>query len=270
MHAIVEGTGACAPAPDVDVRVAAWWREYLRTRGGPERDRLAVHYMETLVRRLAERLHSAIPGHIDLEDLMQQGYLGLIDAIGRFDPDRSIRFETFASQRIFGAMRDYLRQIDPLPRLVRARTRRLEAISEDHFKRHGRPPSDETLRDRLQVPARKLRQLLVAKGGNPRSAAQPRSGGAAPAGEAIEALPDRSQPSPLTDAEKRDLKRWVTRGFTRRDHLIIVLYYFEQMTMREVGDALGISESRVSQRLDTIVKCLRARLAFRGAALEFT
>jgi RNA polymerase sigma factor for flagellar operon FliA len=246
------------------------WRQY-RARGDERlRDRLVIHYMQTHVRRIAERLHATLPRQVDVEDLVQQGYLGLMEAMDRFDVDRDVRFETFSSRRIFGSMRDYLREIDPMPRLARTRVKRLQATIEAYQRRHGRPPSDEELGSALDIPAPKLHKLMSNLAGamvsyhGSRNESQDEDDG-----DAMHALADRRRGSPLTNAEKTDLRRWITRGFSRRDRLIIVLYYYEQMTMREIGAALGISESRVSQRLDSILACLRARLSYRGAELEF-
>ena len=273
MPIALEGrAGVAAPAGKVDEAAAIQnvWRQYKQVGGERLRRQLVVHYMEHHVRRLAERLHASLPQQVDVEDLVQQGYLGLAESIERFDIDRQVKFETFSARRISGAMRDWLREIDPLPRLARSRTKRLDAIAEDHRKRYGRPPTDQELLHTLEVSRDKLRDLMSARsmttvryqGTHPDIDAEDDSDGLA-------ALADREQGTPLTKAEKEDLQTWVTRGFSRRDHLIITLYYYEHLTMREVGQALGISESRVSQRLDGIVKCLRSRLCYREAEEEF-
>jgi RNA polymerase sigma factor for flagellar operon FliA len=247
------------------------WRRYKREGGDVLRTRLVVHYMRTHVQRLAERLHSSLPQQVELDDLIQQGYLGLAEAIDRFDIDRDVRFETFSARRICGSMRDYLRAIDPMPRPARTRLKQLTAAEEDHRKRHGIPPSEQDLQRRLEVSAEKLRRILAA--GPPPAmvsyqAAQPQAD-FGDDGDAMEAFADRSGTSPLTEAEKNDLRRWITRGFSRRDHLIVILYYYEHLTMREVGRTLGISESRVSQRLELILQRLRARLCYGEAHEEF-
>jgi RNA polymerase sigma factor for flagellar operon FliA len=253
--------------PDID----ELWRQYKIEGGEILRTRLIVHYMRTHVRRLAERLHSSLPQQVELDDLIQQGYLGLADAIERFDLQRDVRFETFSARRIFGSMRDYLRALDPMPRLARARAKQLVAAREQHQKQHGSLPSDQELREQLRLSMEQFMRLMV-DGEMPSVVSyQAVNPDIDPTddGDAMESLSDRGIDSPLATVQTEDLKRWVTRGLSRRDHLIIILYYYEQLTMREVGRALGISESRVSQRLESIIARLRARMCYQGAREEF-
>ncbi|MHC4910362.1 MAG: sigma-70 family RNA polymerase sigma factor [Planctomycetota bacterium] len=261
-------------AGDPQLQLESSWDAFLKDpasdAGGRAKDWLIGHYMKTHVRRLAERLHNSLPRQVDVDDLVQQGYLGLREALDRYDPERATRFETFSARRITGAMRDYLRSLDPLPRLTRSRYKRLTAVQEDYQKRFGRPPTDEEMREHLDLPARKFTQLVTGHAPAVVSYQATRADvDPADDTDAMEGLPGEDRRTPLSEAECEDLKRWVTRGFSRRDHLIIVLYYYEHMTMREVGRSLGISESRVSQRLDSIVDCLRSRLSYGGAAEEF-
>jgi len=244
------------------------WDDYQRCGSDDIRDRLVDYYMSGHVRRIAARIHASLPQQVDLEDLVQEGYLGLIDAMKRFDTARDVRFETFSGRRIFGAMQDYLREIDPAPRLTRSRAKMLDRIIESFQTTHGRPPDEEELRTLLHLPERVFRRLL----NRPRPGAMVSFSSVHPDGDwddadgdGMTAFTDRSQPSPLGRAEHADLRRWVTRGLPRRDQLIITLYYYEELTMREVGDALGISESRVSQLLDEILGGLRARLGITDA-----
>lgn len=248
--------------------IARLWRRYKRDGSDDARGALVEHYMRTHVRRLAERLHASLPRHVDLDDLVQQGYLGLAEALERFDLERDVTFETFSSRRIFGAMRDYLRAIDPLPRLARSRARRVEAEIEAHRKRFGRPPTDADLRHALDL---SVQRFIQASDARHRGVVHLGSVGAETGddGCALDGLPDNEQTSPLSAAERDDLRHWISRGFSRRDHLILILYYYEHLTMREVGQALGISESRVSQRLESIIACLRSKLCWRGAEGEF-
>ncbi|MHC5023336.1 MAG: sigma-70 family RNA polymerase sigma factor [Planctomycetota bacterium] len=249
-------------APDA---VARLWRDYQRERSDAVRDRLVDYYMSGHVRRIAARVHASLPQQVDLEDLVQEGYLGLIDAMKRFDTERDVRFETFSGRRIYGAIQDYLREIDPAPRLTRSRAKLLDRIVESFQSTHGRPPDEDELRTLLQLPDRVFRRLM----NRPRPGAMVSFSSVHPDGDwdesdadGMTAFTDRGQPSPLGRAEHEDLRHWITRGLPRRDQLIITLYYYEELTMREVGDALGISESRVSQLLDEILGCLRSRLGY--------
>lgn len=274
-----------APACEADdERIVrdAWLR--FKTAGcAAARDWLIIHYMNGHVRRIAQRLHAQLPRQVEIEDLVQQAYHGLVDVIERFDLERDIRFETFSSQRISGAMRDYLRAIDPVPRLTRAQSKRLQGVVERFQKQHGRAPDDDELRSATDIPEQKLQRMLAEGrpammlsygGGAPDHRGGgwggPRAGGGGGEddGDAMHSFEETRLASPLREAERDDLRRWVTEGMSRRDRLIVILYYYEQMTMKEVGRTLGCSESRVSQRLDSIIKCLRARLNRVGGARE--
>ncbi|MHC5114992.1 MAG: sigma-70 family RNA polymerase sigma factor [Planctomycetota bacterium] len=270
-----EGSDSGCPAPPAETpaHIEEDWRRYKETGSLAARNRLVAHLMRTHVRPIAARIHAGLPSQVDLDDLVQQGYLGLIDAMDRYELDREVRFETFSRRRIYGAIQDYLRAIDPVPRLTRTRYKRLQGIDERFRKEHGRAPTDDELRPLLDLPEDACRRFLCS----PRPAAMvPFSSvstdarpSAGPESDAMDVFEDEQQPGPSVHVAKRDLQRWLVRGFDRRDRLIILLYYYEQMTMLEVGRTLGISESRVSQRLDSILQCLRARLVATGSEHEF-
>ena len=229
--------------------------------------------MSSHVKRIAERMKAQIPRQIEVDDLLQVGFLGLVEALNRFDPGKDVKFETYSSRRIFGAMRDYLRQLDPAPRLQRRRERVLQREVERFQKEHGRRPGDEELHEHVDMPDAALRSLLG--GGRPPlhvqwSSARPEGGGGDEGeSDAMDSLEDHRQTSPLLHAAYADLRRFVTRGLSCRDRLVVILYYYERMTMKEIGQTLGISESRVSQRLDAILDCLRSKLKHIGAEHEF-
>jgi len=230
------------------------------------RDWLIIHYMSGHVQRIAQRLHKHLPPLVELDDLINETYDALVGLIEGFDLAKNNRFETYSSTRLQGAMLDYLRSIDPAPRLVRYRAKKVQAAIEQFRKLSGRAPSFEELRRHMamseRVFAKFWRDARPALMINFNSA----SGGSAADASVIEDLEgmdgfqDRHTPAPLSQPEREDLRQWITKGFARRDRLILVLYYYEQMTMRDIGDTLGCSESRVSQRLDVILKVLRARL----------
>jgi len=248
--------------------VAELWVAYREEPSTEHRDRLIEHYMRKHVRPIAERLHARLPDQVDVEDLVQEGYMGLIESIRRFDPERKIKFETFSSQRINGAMRDYLRRLDSVPRLARQRERRLQTTLEDFRKGAGRAPCDDELGERLEMDGDKLRELFasgrapaVLHFSNPRSGMETEDGDDF---DGVRVLEDRRSPhggSPLASAERSDLRDFVVDGLARRDQLIVILYYYEQMTMKEVGEVLGICESRVSQRIEAILGHLRDRFS---------
>jgi RNA polymerase sigma factor for flagellar operon FliA len=256
---------------DDDHDINQLWREYVSTRSPALRERLVAHYMQGHVVKVAERMKAQLPRQVEVDDLVQEGYLGLVAAIDRFSPERRVRFETFSSRRIFGAMRDYLRELDPIPRLTRLRFKRMEQVREAFRKANGREPGTQELRDRMHTVTKRLDRALtqgrapaMVSFNSPQIAAE--SGSDA---DAMTAFEDTVNVSPLHRAELEDLRRWVTTGFSRRDRLIVVLYYYEQMTMKDIGSTLGCSESRVSQRLESIKDCLRARMWGSEAEAEF-
>lgn len=266
-HGRASATQRTHPSTSTD-HIDNLWRRYKREPTRECRDQLVEHYMNSHVRRIAERMHSTLPRQVDLDDLVQQGYLGLVESIERFDPSRNVKFETFSGRRIFGAMRDYLRSIDPMPRLSRIRERKIQSVTERFRKEFGREPAEEELREQLDIPEPRFRRVM----GSDRPPMMVHFNSARSDSDDMEdsdgmrSFEDRQHPTPHVRAEHNDLRKWISSGFGRRDRLIIILYYYERMTMKEIGRALGISESRVSQRLDSILKCLRSRLCHHAAA----
>ncbi|TVQ57735.1 MAG: FliA/WhiG family RNA polymerase sigma factor [Phycisphaerales bacterium] len=246
------------------------WRDYRRLNSEVLRTRLIVHYMNSHVRKIAARLHATLPRQVDLEDLVQQGYIGLVESMSRFDIDRDIKFETFSSQRIYGAMQDYLRKIDPTPRPMRKRTKQMQALVENFRKKFGRSPTDDEVREQLELSSEEFRRVLASSSAPMTLSLTGRPGRDENGDdESMPVLEDDDGVGPLRTIEESGLKQWITRGLDQRDRLILILYYYEQLTMKEIGRTLGISESRVSQRLDSILQCLRSRFAYSEALEEF-
>ncbi len=252
----------------IQLQIAEVWRQYKRNPTRDCRDQLIEYYMKVHVRRIAERMHSSLPKQVDIDDLIQQGYLGLVESIERFDPTRNVKFETFSGRRIFGAMRDYLRSIDPMPRLSRIREKKIQSVTERFRKEFGREPGDAELCRELDLPEPRFRRMM----GSDRAPNMVHFNSARSDSDDMDdsdgmrSFEDLRGSTPHVRAEHKDLLKWVCSGFGRRDRLIIVLYYYERMTMKEIGRSLGISESRVSQRLDSILQCLRSRLCHMQAA----
>jgi len=247
------------------------WNRYKSTGSLTARNRLVRYYMARHVRPIASRIRAGLPAQVDLEDLVQQGYFGLVDAMDRFDVSRDTRFETFSRRRISGAIRDYLREIDTAPRQARTRAKKIQAATERFWTRCGRPPESDELRELLDVPEAHFRRFMRdahPPAQVPFSNVVPESGANDADADPMHSFEDHRESSPLRTLERSDLQRWLVRDFEPRDRLIVILYYYEQMTMREIGRALGISESRVSQRLSSILDCLRSQLTACGGDAE--
>lgn len=249
------------PLPDL-AAVESTWRGYKRTQDALLRNRLVEHYLH-LVRFAAERLGAKLPDEVDVDDLMSAGIFGLVDSIDAFDPDRGVKFETFCAQRIRGAILDELRSLDWVPRLVRHRAQRLQETMRALEVELGRAPSadevsarmglsrdeyDKIVRDAGAVSLVSLSQTISAADGT-REMSE------------MDVVPDEDGADPLIEAQKADLRELINNGLSRAERLIIVLYYFEQMTMKEIGATLDLSESRVSQMHSAIIARLRDQSA---------
>lgn len=249
-------------ADDVEAGIVALWTEYGKERDQPLRDRLVLHYAP-LVKYVAGRVGTGLPAHVDVGDLIQSGIFGLVDAIEKFEPERGLKFETYAMQRIRGAILDDLRQQDWVPRSVRGRAREVERALERLGAKLQRQPTDPELAAELDVSVKDLHELyaqlqltsvvaldeLVAAGRGTASLA--------------ETLPDEGAEDPvatLVDLDNRRQLAGAIEQLTERDRIVVTLYYFENLTLAEIGKVLGVTESRVCQLHTRAVLRLRAKL----------
>ena len=243
------------------------WRSF---RAKPDdkalRDRLILTYAP-LVKYVAGRLGSGLPAHVDEEDLVSYGLLGLIGAIERFDPDRDIKFETYAIARIKGAIIDELRSLDWVPRSVRARAREIErAMAALEAKLH-RPPTDEEIAKQVGITTEELEDSLTDISRSSIAALDELwtiggSGGDQVA--LIDTIEDTEAPSPESSLSATELKEALGEAIARlpeREKLVVTLYYYEELTLREIGEVLGVTESRVSQLHTKAILRLKARLS---------
>ena len=240
------------------------WRDY-RTEPRVElRNQLLEHYLP-LVKYNAERIWSRLPDGVDLDDLISAGVFGLMDAIDAFDLDRGVKFETYCVPRIRGAMLDELRTMDWVPRLVRSKASKLEESRKMLEVQLGRPPSSEELAKRMNLPLAEMEKMMCdanavslislnKKWYETDSYKDVRE---------IDILEDKKAEDPTRRIQNRDLMRLVTRGLNRNERLIIILYYYEEMTMKEIGTTLDLSESRVSQMHSSIINRLQGQLSQR-------
>ncbi len=246
----------------------AAWRHYRATGDTKTRNRLIEHYL-FLVRYNAERIGAKLPDEVDVDDLMSAGIFGLVDAIDAFDLDRGVKFETYCAPRIRGAILDELRNMDWVPRLVRHRAHKLADATRMLETELGRVPHDDEIARRLNMSRGQFQKLLrdasaVSLISLSRKYTDPDSQRDV---FEIDVLPDDRGSDPVAEAQKQDIKDLVTRGLSRAERLIIVLYYYEEMTMKQIGQTLDLSESRVSQMHSAILAQLRAQLQARKREL---
>jgi RNA polymerase sigma factor for flagellar operon FliA len=244
-----------------EVAIDRIWEQFHKGRDKHYRNLLMEHYRD-IVKYCAERVHSKLPGKVELDDLVSAGMFGLMDAIDAFDPSRGVKFETYCSPRIKGSILDELRSMDWVPRLVRARAHQLARATHSLEIHLGRKPTEEEIAeelnldmegfDKLQRDANATSQVSLDtkynEGDNEKDIRE------------IDVIKDEKSENPVTEAQKRDLKNLLTKGLTRAERLIIVLYYYEEMTMKEIGATLDLSESRVSQMHSSIVARLKAQM----------
>ncbi len=241
------------------------WQEFIKSHDQGVRDRLILTYAP-LVKYVAGRLGSGLPAHVDEGDLVSYGLLGLIGAIERYDPDRDVKFETYAIARIKGAIIDELRAMDWVPRSVRARARQIErAIAELEAKLH-RAPTDEEIAGKLGIEVEELDESLSEISRSSIGALDElwtisSSGGDQVA--LIDTIEDTHGPEPQSALAQTELKEALGESIARlpeREMLVVTLYYYEELTLREIGEVLGVTESRVSQLHTKAILRLKARL----------
>jgi RNA polymerase sigma factor for flagellar operon FliA len=237
------------------------WEQFHKTHSDHSRNALMKHYLH-LVRYAAERLYSKLPDKVELDDLISAGIFGLMDAIDAFDPARGVKFETYCSPRIRGSILDELRSMDWVPRLVRARAHQLTKATQSLETHLGRKPTKKEIAEELDMDMEEFNRLQ--RDANAVSLVSLSTKYSDGDGEKdireIDVIKDQKSQDPLTEAQKRDLKSLLTKGLTRAERLIIILYYYEEMTMKEIGLTLDLSESRVSQMHSSIVQRLKAQM----------
>ena len=241
------------------------WHEYRRSRDRRVRDRLILTYAP-LVKYVAGRLGSGLPAHVDDDDLVSYGLLGLIGAIERYDPDRDVKFETYAIARIKGSIIDELRSLDWVPRSVRSRARDIERAIGELESRLGRAPTDEEIAGKLGVSEDELNESLSEISRTSIAALDElwtvSSGGDSVA--LIDTIEDEQGPNPQAALDETELREAIADAISRlpeREKLVVTLYYYEELTLREIGEVLGVTESRVSQLHTKAILRLKARLA---------
>jgi RNA polymerase sigma factor for flagellar operon FliA len=218
------------------------------------------------VKYVAGRMSSGLPAHVEEADLISYGLIGLINAIERFELEREIKFETYAITRIKGAIIDELRALDWVPRSVRARAREIEKVHAKLEHRLHRTPTDEEMARELQMPVEEFQEILVKISNSTVVALDELWAVSDSSGDAVsllDTLHDPDAPDPqqmLAASELKDRLADAIAALPEREKLVIALYYYENLTLREIGEVLGVTESRISQLHTKAVLRLKSRL----------
>ena len=239
-----------------DPDLAMHWTRWLNRQNAASRDHLIVHY-SPLVKFVAGRIGAGLPNSVDPGDLVSSGVFGLIDAIDRYDPERAVKFETFAAPRIRGAIYDGLRQLDWVPRSVRSRAREVEKAFA------SRVPTDEELAAKLHIGDDELARWLASIAATTIGPLD-RAVAAGYEPESVESEGMEHPVAAVEDRELRDIMKSEILKLPEREKLVISLYYDEGLTLAEIGNVLGVTESRVSQIHTKSVLHLRSRMAAAG------
>jgi RNA polymerase sigma factor for flagellar operon FliA len=251
------------------------WLEYRRTGNQAIRDRLILTYAP-LVKYVAGRLGSGLPAHVDEGDLVSYGLLGLMGAIERYEPDRDVKFETYAIARIKGAIIDELRAMDWVPRSVRSRAREIERAIAELEAKQGTAPTDEQIAAKVGITVEELEESLADIARSSIAALDELwtvSGSGGDQIALIDTIEDTDAPDPQSTLSQTEMKEAIADAIARlpeREKLVVTLYYYEELTLREIGEVLGVTESRVSQLHTKAILRLKARLSGSAAraALE--
>lgn len=248
--------------PDASADPAEVWEWFHRSRSGKSRNRLIEEYMP-LVRAVSARLAAELPSSVDPEDLISAGTFGLMDAIERYDPELGARFETYCSVRIRGAILDELRHLNWVPRMQCARAAKVGVAMAALHGELGRVP---TVREIAHKTGLKVRDINNASknGSKHVSLTSPPASGEGTGMRHIDVIEAAGLHDPadlIQEKERRDILDREVRKLPEADRLLVILYYFEELTMKQVGEVLNVTESRVCQMHAQILSLLQQRLA---------
>jgi RNA polymerase sigma factor for flagellar operon FliA len=248
-----------------EVELRDLWRRYKMDGDASARERLVVAY-SPMVKFVAGRLGAGLPSHVDDADLISYGLMGLIGSIERFEPERGIKFETFAMTRIRGAIIDELRSLDWVPRSVRSRAREIEAAQAKLEHELQRAPSEAELAKRLEISEDELQTSLLEIANSSVYALDELWTVSDSSGDQVSLLDTISDPraddpqESLASSEVKDRLTEAIASLPEREQLVVALYYYENLTLREIGEVLGVTESRVSQLHTKAVMRLKSGL----------
>ncbi|MEM7032295.1 MAG: FliA/WhiG family RNA polymerase sigma factor [Chloroflexota bacterium] len=234
---------------DQHLNVTELWVSYTEDKDRVAREKLILHYT-SLVKYVVSRLALRLPRSLEPDDLISFGVVGLIDAIDRFDLSHQVKFETYALRRIRGQIIDALRNLDIVPRSTYTNTRKIQEVMAKLSQSLGRVPTDLEIATSLDFSLSEYHRCLVDANCVMISLDQPFSSGEGEELTLYEALEDQNTLTPAEQVDRAEMRiqlKLAIEGLSRREQLLISLYYHDELTMKEVGQLLGVSESRVSQ-----------------------
>ena len=246
-----EASSASKAAADIE----ALWSSYKKEQDIEQRNALIEHYLP-LVRLVAGRLAIGLPSHVDRDDLLSSGFFGLLDAIERYDPTRRNKFETYAGVRIRGAMLDYLRAKDWMPVTMRQRIRKYSDVSAQLASELGREATDEEIRERMGIGEKEYRVMLRELGA---ATLIPLDDYLAGGGE--KAAEDGGPSAQLEATEIKETLAAAIDRLPEKERIVVSLYYYDELTLKEISKILHLTEARISQLHSKAVCRLRGSLA---------
>ncbi len=267
LGATVESVATGARLPDTTGAAAALWTRFLSGRDAESRNRLVEHYYP-LVRYLAEKLKARLPLSVDVDDLASAGAQGLLSAVEGFEPERGVKFETYCTARVRGSMLDELRSEDWAPRQLRHQATKLRTTQAALSRDLGREPTEEEMAERFELATEEYRALVRSAAAASRVSLEATE--ETPKGPPVrraDVLEDRRTEDPWEGLRREDVFQYVLKDLTPKERLIVVLYYWENLTMKEIGQIFGVTESRICQLHTRILKSLRERLKDRAGEI---
>jgi RNA polymerase sigma factor for flagellar operon FliA len=226
------------------------WREYKRTKNLKVREELILRYA-SVVKYIAGRIAINTPPQVEFDDLVSYGILGLIDAIEKYDPNQGIRFKTYATSRIKGAIIDELRVLDWIPRSLRQKAKQLEKTYAELEYKYGRSATDKEVAEALEITEDELSKLILDVSGASLISLDDvwylDNDEEIGVIDTIESPPEQG---PEAEVEKKEMRQFLIEAINRlpeREKEVIILYYYDGLTLKEIGSVIGVTESRISQ-----------------------
>ncbi|MBN2144668.1 MAG: FliA/WhiG family RNA polymerase sigma factor [Candidatus Aureabacteria bacterium] len=247
-----------------ETEVKQAWQTYIKTRNMKIKNDLILHYLP-VVRHNASRLALALPSHVNINDLISSGVVGLISSIEKFDPNAGFQFKSFASHRIQGAMLDELRNLDWIPRTIRSKSKKVQAAYNEAQQKHGRMPTDVEVAEYLGVSMEQFNELLEATKIISLFSFDARINPSLMEDSPLlsELIKDPRIASPSQEISREELKQLLIQAINelpKQEKTVLILYYYEELTLKEIGEVLGVTESRICQIHAKAIFKLKARV----------